>query len=61
MHNSALQGEQPALLFSDCDPSAMCVFCNRPRPLELLTTWMCSRCKRKSLFELIWKRKEANE
>ena len=53
--NSALQGEAPDLLFSDLDPRAGCVFCGRERPQELLTTWMCTRCKRKTLFELFWK------
>lgn len=55
MHNSALQGEAPALLFADLDPAGHCVFCKRPRPAELAATWMCTRCKRKSLFELFWK------
>lgn len=60
MLNSALQGETP-LLFSDLDPSAHCVFCGRPRPVELLVTWMCSRCKCKPLFEILrlfWARRQ---
>jgi hypothetical protein len=58
LKTSVLQGEAPNRLFADADPSARCVFCGRPRPLELLVTWMCTPCKRKSLFELIWKNKE---
>jgi hypothetical protein len=61
MLNSAHQGETPAMLFADLDPTACCVFCGRPRPLELLATWMCQRCKQKSLFallQLIWKRRQ---
>jgi hypothetical protein len=64
MLNSALQNEVPARLFADADPLARCVFCGSPRPLELLDTWMCSRCKKRPLLELlqlVWKmrRKEA--
>ncbi|HEV7522421.1 MAG TPA: hypothetical protein VGP89_15060, partial [Candidatus Angelobacter sp.] len=58
MLNSAHQDEAPARLFADADPTARCVFCGRPRPLELLDTWMCSRCKKRPLMELlqlIWK------
>jgi hypothetical protein len=60
MHNSALQGEVPARLFSDLDPIAGCAFCGRPRPLEICGTWMCQRCKRMSLFQvlqLFWKKR----
>jgi hypothetical protein len=57
---AALQDEAPALLFSDLDPVAGCVFCGKPRPLELCATWMCHRCKRMTLFSLLqsfWKRR----
>jgi hypothetical protein len=53
MLNAALQDEKPARLFADADPLARCVFCGRPRPLELLDTWMCSRCKNRPLLELL--------
>lgn len=59
MLDSATQGETP-LLFSDLDGKAHCVFCGKPRPLELLASWMCHLCKRKSLWELFWKVEEAN-
>lgn len=42
------------LLFSQLDPLAHCVFCGRPRPMELAVTWMCGQCKRKTLYDLIW-------
>jgi hypothetical protein len=48
MLRSALEGQQPVLFL----PPAHCVFCGRPRPLELAVTWMCSQCKRKTLYEL---------
>ena len=48
MLRSALEGQEP-VLFS---PPGHCVFCGRPRPLDLVATRMCSRCKRKTLFEL---------
>lgn len=53
MLRTALEGRQP-VLFSSFDPLAACVFCGRPRPLELVSTWMCSRCKAKTLYELFW-------
>jgi hypothetical protein len=56
---SALQGEAPALLFSDLDMPACCVFCLRPRPLELCATWMCSRCKRRTLYDIFWNKEAA--
>jgi hypothetical protein len=53
MLNTALEGRGGAMqLFSERDPLAGCVFCGKARPLELVCTWMCSRCKRKPLFEL---------
>lgn len=58
MKTSALQGERPTLVFDDLHQAAWCVFCGRERPLELLVTWMCWRCKKKPLLELlqlIWK------
>jgi hypothetical protein len=57
MLNSALEGETPRL-FADADPLARCIYCGRPRPLELMVTWMCSRCKKNPILELlqmIWK------
>lgn len=60
MLNSALQGEAPARLFSDLDPIAGCVFCGKPRPLELCATYMCHECKAMTCFEvlqLFWKRR----
>jgi hypothetical protein len=62
MHNSALQGETPARLFADADPSARCIFCGRTRPLEVVATWMCHSCKRRPLLDLlqmIWKNRRA--
>jgi len=53
MLRSALEGEQP-VLFSDFEPPAFCVFCGQERPAELLATWMCSKCKSKPLYALIW-------
>lgn len=55
MHRSALEGRgSTQLLFSQLDPLARCMFCGRPRPIDVLVTWMCSRCKRRSLYELFW-------
>ena len=54
MLNSAHQGEAPSMLFSDLDPTACCVFCGPGRrPLELLATWMCQRCKKRPLLDLL--------
>lgn len=58
MKTSALQGEAPPRLFADADPQARCVFCGRPRPLDLIATWMCHCCKKRPILELlqmIWK------
>lgn len=51
---SALESRGTLDLFSSLDPIAVCVFCGRRRPEELADTWMCSQCKRKSLYDLIW-------
>ncbi|HEY2361228.1 MAG TPA: hypothetical protein VGK36_08940 [Candidatus Angelobacter sp.] len=56
MLRSALEGEQPAL-FSDRDPLAGCVACGRARPLDVIGTWLCQRCKAKPLVELVHKLK----
>jgi hypothetical protein len=50
MLRSALEGKEPVLFLSP----GYCVFCGRQRPMELAVTWMCSRCKRKPLYELFW-------
>jgi hypothetical protein len=47
MLNSALEGETPRL-FADADPLARCIYCGRPRPLELMGG--CVRAARKSRF-----------
>jgi hypothetical protein len=41
-------------LSSAVDQTACCVFCKKPRPLELVGTHMCAACKRKSIFQLFW-------
>jgi hypothetical protein len=51
MLRTALEGKEPVLF----TPPAHCVFCGRQRPMELADTWMCSRCKRKTLYELFCK------
>jgi hypothetical protein len=48
MLRSAMEGQEPILI----SWPGYCVFCGRSRPLDLLATWMCSQCKRKTLFEL---------
>ena len=54
MLRTALEGQQP-VLFSELHAAlAGCEFCGRRRPLELADTWMCTGCKRKTLFELFW-------
>jgi hypothetical protein len=54
MLRTALEGKQP-VLFSELHAAlACCVFCGERRPLELADTWMCTKCKRKTLFDLFW-------
>lgn len=51
MLNSA---QRELVLFDSLLPPAACVFCGKLRPRELCETWMCTKCKRKSLWELFW-------
>ncbi len=61
MKLSALEGRGGmAVLFESLVLPAHCVFCGRIRPRELLSTWMCTKCKRKPLWMLIWGIEEAH-
>lgn len=55
MLRAALDHEQPAMLFSDLDPIGQCICCGRPRPIDLVCTWLCQQCKRLPLYEFCLK------
>jgi hypothetical protein len=54
MKATALEGQRPLLIMDDITPPAACMFCGKPRPLELTGTHMCTACKRKALWQLFW-------
>jgi hypothetical protein len=53
MLRTALEGQQP-LLIADITPPAYCVFCGKPRPLEMCETFVCHKCKGRGLLQLFW-------